>query len=101
MQSKVAASTEGPLQPKKSTGPFSFFLADNMKSLVHDHKLTHPEAMKKAGVLWNEMTDEAKKPFVERSVGDKKRRELQLEELKSKGYFTLLDGTISTDVVPK
>lgn len=43
------------------------------------------------------MTDESKKPYDDKASGDKERRNKQMAELKQKGFFTLDDGTKSTD----
>ena len=59
------------------------------------------DAAKFLGQKWSTMSVEEKKPYVDKSEADKVRFNNQTSELKSKGYFTLEDGTKSTDFRPK
>ena len=43
------------------------------------------------------MSEQQKAPFVKKAAEDKIRLERQVEELRTKGYYTLLDKSKSTD----
>lgn len=47
------------------------------------------------------MSESAKKPYVEISEADRARYNKEFEEFKSKGYFTMSDGSKSYDVETK
>ena len=49
--------------------------------------------------MWNNMSDEQKEPFNKLAQADKERYDRQKQELDTQGYFTLDDGTKSTDPV--
>ena len=59
----------------------------------------HPQAQlfSMAGAKWGELTDEEKEPYVKKNLDDKKRHADQKAELAKKGYFTMTDGSKSTD----
>ena len=47
------------------------------------------------------MTEDQKKPFVDESKKDQIRRQNQMNELMTKGYFMTVDGKKSTDLKKK
>ena len=55
--------------------------------------------MAEAGRLWGLLTDKDKEPYVELAEKDKKRYAKQQAEYEEKGYYTLPDGSKSTDLV--
>ena len=55
------------------------------------------DAFKLAGEMWKQMNEEAKAPYEKMSQEDKVREEKQKAELAKKGYYTLTNGTKSTD----
>ena len=59
--------------------------------------MSHKDAFKKAGELWGTLTDKEKEPWVKMQKKDEERMQRQNEELAKKGYFTMEDGTKSTD----
>jgi len=50
-----------------------------------------------AGKKWSEMMPAEKKPYDDMNASDKLRQEGQLKSLEKNGYFTLDDGSKSTD----
>ena len=48
--------------------------------------------------MWNDLTEEKKKPFNDTNSADKKRYDEEIEMIEKKGYFMLPDGRKSTDV---
>jgi len=50
---------------------------------------------------WNSMTPEAKKKYEDLRDEDKERHEVQMEEMRLKGYFIMDDGSKSSDHVKK
>ena len=59
--------------------------------------MSHKDAFTKAGELWSAATDKDKKPFEDDLNAKIKLRETQIAELKKKGWFTMPDGSKSTD----
>jgi hypothetical protein len=57
--------------------------------------------MKRAGEEWKKMDEKEKAPFLKSEADDLKRHERQLAELKAKGYFTMDDGTRSSEHAAK
>jgi hypothetical protein len=55
------------------------------------------EVSKLVSEKWAAMSDAEKQPYENKNAADKKRHEKQLELLNKKGYFTLEDGSKSTD----
>ena len=60
-----------------------------------DKVLNFAEASKENSQIWKKMTDKDKEHYYSLNKEDKLRRDSQIKELKSKGYFTLPDGTTS------
>jgi hypothetical protein len=58
-------------------------------------------SIKILGQLWQEMTDAQKKPYADLRDKDLLRFQKQTKEFSAKGYFTLEDGSKSTDQLPK
>ena len=86
---------EHPL-PKKTCSPWLYFNMNFTKKFVEDGG-KRADAFKAAGARWKEMTEEEKQPFEAMSKRAEEMREAQIEELKKKGYYTLEDGSKSTD----
>jgi len=55
------------------------------------------EVSKLVSEKWAAMSDAEKQPYENKNAADKKRHEKQLDLLNQKGYFTLEDGSKSTD----
>ena len=55
------------------------------------------DAAKLLGEKWQKMSDDQKQPYTKMSTADGLRHDKHVEELKEKGYFTLEDGSKSTD----
>lgn len=93
-------STKPANAPKRASVPYMCFLKAN-----HDRIKEQNPNMKQAAVValigkeWREMTDEQKQPYILQSEKDKIRHQNQMAEFVSKGYFTLEDGSKSTDAL--
>ena len=84
--------------PKRPGSAWLYFNTDFGKKFVAgggDRK----GAFTAAGVAWSAMDEEAKRPFTDLANEALVRVTAQREELKKKGYYTLADGTKSTDDV--
>ena len=95
-----------PLQPKRAMSAYMYFNVECSSEIrAKNPGVVMPmgEVSKAVSDKWGSMTDAQKQPYEDRSAADKKRQEKQLEELNKKGYFTLDDGSKSTDEqnVPK
>ena len=67
-----------------------------MKELV-ESGVARTDAFRQAGARWASMSDEEKRPYEDKSGAAKAVAEKQTAELKKKGYYTLEDGSKSTD----
>ena len=65
------------------------------KKFVEEGK--RKEAFKLASDMWKLMNEEAKAPYEKMSQDDKAREAKQKAELAKKGFYTLSNGTKSTD----
>ena len=55
------------------------------------------EAFMLASEAWKNSTEEEKQPYIKRANEEKRRVDKQKEEISLQGYYTLRDGTKSTD----
>lgn len=83
--------------PKKPLSAYLFFTTANVNKIKEKENCTHPEAMKKAGELWNQMSDKEKKKYNDMNSKDQVRYDKQLAELSKKGYFMMEDGSKSSE----
>jgi len=91
------------VKPKKATTAWLFFHKENYEPTrkeLNDTK-SCTEVMKKNAEKWGASTPQQKKKYVAMAEKDQARHDKQVEEMKSKGYFTMEDGTKSTDSEPK
>ena len=49
--------------------------------------------------MWKELAEDKKLKYVNLSVKDKKRYKKEMDEMKTKGYFTNKDGVKSTETL--
>ena len=67
-----------------------FFCAERRPSIVEIVKAEEGEnygpqlVMQRLGKMWNELTEEEKKPYEEKSNADKERYQKEMEEYKAK-----------------
>ena len=54
-------------------------------------------AFAKSAEIWKTLSDTDKEPYIAKSNADEQRYKNQLAELEEKGFFTMADGTKSTD----
>ena len=84
--------------PKKPCSAYLLFNAANIKRVKEEEKIEkYPEAMKRMGVIWNEMSDAEKEKWNKEAAKDKARHDKQLAELMKKGWFKMDDGSKSSD----
>ena len=57
--------------------------------------------MKKAAEVWTAMSSKDKRPYEKMHEEDVQREKDQYEELIKKGYFTMADGSKSSEHLPK
>ena len=84
--------------PKKPLSAYTNFfkqIATDALKAKPDLKVT--EIGKMAGLQWNALSDEDKKPFIKLAEDSKKVYESRMEEWNKKGCFKFEDGTLSTD----
>lgn len=87
------------MKPKPARTAYIFFCKETVPRLLHeDSKLVLTEAAKKAGAMWNDMSDADKSKYKEAHAQDAERYQKQCEELKTNGFFLLDDGRKSCDV---
>lgn len=55
------------------------------------------ETAKILGEQWKAMSEEQRKPYVDMQTAEKARYDTQMKEMETKGYFTLPDGSKSSD----
>lgn len=94
------------LQPKRVMSAYMFFntkFSAQIRESKPGETLSMGVVSKAVSEKWNAMTEEEKAPFEQLSLKDAGRRDKQLAELTQRGYFTLEDGSKSTDEknVPK
>jgi len=85
-------------RPKGTKSAYMYFVKATVPELMRDKKLTLIEASKECSELWKKISDSKKKPFESKSKKDSLRHDKEVEEFKSKGYFTLADGTKSCEI---
>ena len=56
------------------------------------------ESRSKASEIWKEMDEKAQKPYKDKYKEELKLYEMQKAEREKKGFFTMPDGTKSTDL---
>lgn len=67
--------------PKRAWPPFFFFQEQRREDLKKENPdLNHKEIVSKLGEEWRQMSDDAKQPFVEKSVQDQKRYDKEKRE---------------------
>lgn len=86
-----------PLKPKKATSAYMFFATEYSAILRNEKNYSVVDAIKGAGVAWNNLKDTDKAKYEAMSKADQERFKKQTEEMQAKGYFTLEDGSKSTD----
>ena len=93
---EISAGME-PVKPKKAGSGYLFFATGHSAMLRNDKGFSVVDAMKGAGAAWGVLTDAEKQKYNDMSEKDKQRYEKQTEEVNSKGYFILDDGSRSNE----
>ena len=93
--------------PKKVCSPYTFFVKTKVTEVkaqlssepnCQTQKSEIGQSVVKAlAALWKKMSDQDKQPYVEMEKQDKVRRERQLREAETQGFFILEDGTKSNE----
>lgn len=94
---------DGVVRPKKFISAYHAFIREQSLKASAKEKSAGSvgSPLKHLSAVWQRMTDDEKKPYELESKKDKLRKERQDRELEQQGYFTLKDGTKSTDLKPK
>ena len=82
--------------PKRPPSAWLYFNTDTVKELV-ESGVARTDAFRQAGARWASMSAEEKRPYEDKAGAAKAVAEKQTAELKKKGYYTLEDGSKSTD----
>lgn len=72
------------------------FNGEFCKKFVKDGGI-HKDAMKAAGAKWSTMTEDDKEPYNKDALVSKEAYDVKIGQLKKHGYYTLEDGSKSTD----
>ena len=92
-------SDDGVLKPTRTLSSYIFYTKERVPEIKKKNpSMKHTEAMSQAGADWNKLSEAQKKPYEDMNKEDAKRYEKQMAEFKKKGYFTLEDGTKSSDI---
>ena len=83
------------LAPKPPTSAWTYFNNDKVKQYAAEGR--RKEAYELSKEAWQAAKDKVKEPYHKMADKDKQRYDKQVAELKRKGYYTLEDGTKSTD----
>ena len=81
--------------PKRACTPWIYWNTEVSAKFRAEGK--QKEAFALASEAWASASEEEKAPYVKRAEEDKARLARQTEELKAKGYYTLENGSKSTD----
>lgn len=76
----------------------TFCIAHAKKIAVEEPSTTMLDRTTMSGKKWNEMTEAEKEPYNKLAVENKERFAEQIKERNQKGYFTLEDQSLSTDL---
>ena len=63
--------------------------------LMEKRRCKYTVAQSAAAVVWAQLSEEAKAPFIEKAAKDKARYKKEVKQLEDEGYFLLADGTKS------
>jgi hypothetical protein len=80
---------------------FAFQTEKSAELRKKEPELKVTEASAKAAAMWKEMDEKARKPFLDKHAEGMKLYEKQMAEREKKGFFTMPDGTKSTDPANK
>ena len=95
MSKKTVDKTGDHPPPMRPMTAWTIFNGDKTKELAAEGKRKEAHSLSKQA--WENISKKEKAPYVKKAEEDTKRYERQVEELKKKGYFTLGDGSKSTD----
>ena len=63
-KAKEAAAEEAKVKPSKAISTYFFYSNNTIPKLKEVEKISHKEAMSKAGSDWHKLSEEEKQPFV-------------------------------------
>ena len=81
--------------PKRAGSSWQFFNSEKVKELYAAGN--GKNAFSVSSEAWKQMDEEEKAPYEKKSQDDKARFNDQVAELSKHGYFTLADGSKTTD----
>lgn len=86
--------------PKGAICSFIVYRCEQWKLIQQENStISLCEASKLIGLQWTKLDAEERAPYEKLAAEDKERHNRQLCELHQLGYFTLLDGSKSTDAI--
>lgn len=93
-KSKKEVSTDKPYvtKPKKPTSPWIYFNNEKVAQLKKEQGLDQKDAFTKSAEIWKSLSDEQKKPYVDKNKQDEERYKRQMTELQENGFFMTEDG---------
>ena len=83
--------------PAKPKSAVRFFNEVNVPKVMERKGFSQQEANKICHNMWEEVTENGKKKYLEMHLKDVKRYEKQLLDLSNQGFFKMDDGSKSTD----
>ena len=83
--------------PKQPISGYKFFAMDSVQKIMDRKGFNHAEASKICSKMWDDVSSKGKAKYHEMHDKDVQRYQKQLLELQTYGYFTLENGTKSTD----
>merc|ERR1719263_1931245 len=85
------------LMPKHPISDHRFFAMENVPKIMERKGFNHAEASKICSKMWDDVSLKGKMKYLEMHEKDVRRYQKQLLELQTHGYFTLENGSKSTD----
>lgn len=66
----MASEDENAVKPSRANSAYIFYTLDVIPKIKAKEGLSHPQAFKKAGEQWNNLTEEEKKPYAKKHDED-------------------------------
>lgn len=85
-------------KPPRAVSSYLYYTTEQIPLVKETQKLSHKEAFSQVAGAWGKLTEQQKQPYTDLANKDKARYEKQRKEFEVKGYYTLEDGSKSTDL---
>lgn len=99
-KNSIAPGEPGPLMPKKVGTPYIIFLTEwyqKNKTTGSGESVTAAARAKIIAEEWSKLGAAEKQKYIDLSEEDRQRYDVQMEEIKLKGFFMCDDGSKSSD----